>query len=188
MRFDIAAASLCLNFITELRHQWVSVSTTFHLYSSNHTFITSGIPSYRTRVLYVPQRPSLLPGTPRDFLHSVTSFRVRRRVKDQNGSVRSSPEYPMQVASEWGIDETLWDRDWTNLSGGESQRIALAVAVGLNSAEILLLDGQSVNVHLYLSFNSRCSWCSNGWLYLEPTSALDMGSSLEVCLKACVIP
>lgn len=49
----------------------------------------------------------------------------------------------MQVAEEWGIDEELWDRPWTSLSGGESQRIALAVAIGLPGSEVLLLDGTS---------------------------------------------
>ncbi|KAI6099876.1 P-loop containing nucleoside triphosphate hydrolase protein [Pisolithus croceorrhizus] len=109
----------------------------------------------RTKVSYVPQRPSLLAGTPRDFLKTVTSFRSRapkvvRRI---------------EVANAWGIDEELWDRNWSNLSGGESQRIALAIAVGLNTAEVLLLD--------------------------EPTSALDPYSttllrSTESELKAII--
>lgn len=48
---------------------------------------------------------------------------------------------PVEVAKAWGIDDELWDRSWGNLSGGESQRIALATGVGLKNAEILLLDG-----------------------------------------------
>lgn len=48
----------------------------------------------------------------------------------------------MDVASSWGIDEDLWDRAWNTLSGGESQRIALAIAFGLDTAEVLLLDGE----------------------------------------------
>ena len=43
---------------------------------------------------------------------------------------------------EWGVDSGLWDRPWTTLSGGEAQRVALAVAVGLDCADILLLDGE----------------------------------------------
>jgi ABC-type dipeptide/oligopeptide/nickel transport system ATPase subunit len=49
----------------------------------------------------------------------------------------------VDVAKGWGIDPELWDREWSSLSGGESQRIALAIAVGLDAAEVLLLDGQS---------------------------------------------
>ena len=50
----------------------------------------------------------------------------------------------IELAESWGIDEELWDRTWSNLSGGEMQRIALAIAVGMRSAEILLLDGMYV--------------------------------------------
>jgi ABC-type molybdate transport system ATPase subunit len=37
----------------------------------------------------------------------------------------------------------MWARDWSTLSGGEGQRIALAIAVGLGGAEVVLLDGES---------------------------------------------
>ncbi|KIM65296.1 hypothetical protein SCLCIDRAFT_1212460 [Scleroderma citrinum Foug A] len=107
-----------------------------------------GVPTYRTKVFYVPQRPSLLSGTPRDFLVTVTSFRSRRFKQT------ASHSNPIEISKDWGIDEELWDRNWSNLSGGESQRIALATAVGLNTAEVLLLD--------------------------EPTSALDSHSTALV--------
>ncbi|PSR94046.1 hypothetical protein PHLCEN_2v4474 [Hermanssonia centrifuga] len=67
---------------------------------------------------------------------------------------RTDTEGSIEVAKSWGIEEELWDRNWSDLSGGESQRIALAVAVGLKTAEVLLLD--------------------------EPTSALDAGTSNTV--------
>ncbi|KAI6022690.1 P-loop containing nucleoside triphosphate hydrolase protein [Pisolithus marmoratus] len=111
-----------------------------------------GVPTYRTKVSYVPQRPSSLSGTPHDFLKTVTSFssRTPKAVRRSNSDLT----YPIEVANAWGIDEGLWDRNWSNLSGGESQRIALAIAVGLNTAEVLLLD--------------------------EPTSALDPQSTTLV--------
>jgi alpha-D-ribose 1-methylphosphonate 5-triphosphate synthase subunit PhnL len=46
----------------------------------------------------------------------------------------------------WGIEKVLWDRAWADLSGGEAQRINLAIAVGLDVAEILLLDGTSLSL------------------------------------------
>ncbi|KAJ7582688.1 P-loop containing nucleoside triphosphate hydrolase protein [Mycena floridula] len=110
--------------------------------------VSFGVPQYRTKVAYVPQRPSILPGTPHDFLLAVSGLSARqsrRNIDLQN---------PIEVAVSWGIESPLWDRDWTTLSGGECQRIALAIAVGLDTAEILLLD--------------------------EPTSALDPSSSLLV--------
>ncbi len=106
-------------------------------------------------MLYVPQRPSLLPGSPRDFLQAVSTFAVHKRpsVKDkaagalsdalgvgQNDSGGGSHE-TFAVAESWGIQPELWDRSWANLSGGEAQRIVVAIAVGLDTAEVLLLDG-----------------------------------------------
>ncbi|KAI0807620.1 P-loop containing nucleoside triphosphate hydrolase protein [Fomes fomentarius] len=127
-----------------------------------------GIPSYRTRVLYVPQRASLLPGTPRDFLSTMYTFGVH---KASSPSKRASstfanalglkPDQPdlsgheaFVVAESWGVQRELWDRTWANLSGGEAQRIVLAIAVGMGTAEVLLLD--------------------------EPTSALDSESSGKI--------
>jgi len=108
--------------------------------------------------MYVPQRPSLLPGTPRDFLNTILSFSARKAHSKPNANA-SSPivtdfNGPLEVAQTLGIDSELWDRSWSDLSGGESQRMSLAIAVGLNAAEILLLD--------------------------EPTSALDPESTLLV--------
>ncbi|KDQ60811.1 hypothetical protein JAAARDRAFT_204615 [Jaapia argillacea MUCL 33604] len=120
-----------------------------------------GIPAYRTHVLYVPQRPSLLPGTPRDFLASVAKFGSRRsKSKDQRAAKKgeNSSDFDISecvdVGKSWGVEEELWDRNWANLSGGEAQRVVLAIAVGLDAAEVLLLD--------------------------EPTSALDPVSSKSV--------
>ncbi|KAG2157131.1 P-loop containing nucleoside triphosphate hydrolase protein [Suillus clintonianus] len=93
-----------------------------------------GVPSFRTRIFYVPQRPALLPGTPRDFIATITSFQSRKSAS--SGDLARA----MDVSKAWGIDEELWDRNWTSLSGGEAQRIALATAMGLNTAEVLLLD------------------------------------------------
>lgn len=45
------------------------------------------------------------------------------------------------MAKNWGVPESAWDRPWSTLSGGETQRVALALAVGLSKAEVLLLDG-----------------------------------------------
>ncbi|THG99207.1 hypothetical protein EW026_g3089 [Hermanssonia centrifuga] len=120
-----------------------------------------GIPAFRTRILYVPQRPSLLPGTPRDFLTTISKFKARSadtsvfsKHNKTTDVPRTDTEGSIEVAKSWGIEEGLWDRNWSDLSGGESQRIALAVAVGLKTAEVLLLD--------------------------EPTSALDAGTSNTV--------
>lgn len=115
----------------------------------------SGIPTYRTKVLYIPQRPSLLPLTPRDFVFTVLSFSAQKRQNHESGLVRgersdSWMDRPLEVGSRFSIDPDLWNRNWTELSGGEGQRIMMAIGVALGTAEVLLLDGEFPLVYLYL--------------------------------------
>ncbi|KAF7778715.1 hypothetical protein Agabi119p4_3060 [Agaricus bisporus var. burnettii] len=123
-------------------------------------FPTISIPTFRTRVLYVPQRPSLLPGTPRDFLYSVSQLKSHQASytvideDSENDELSDVFERAIEVAGKWGVHAILWEREWSNLSGGEAQRIVLATALSLDTAEVLLLD--------------------------EPTSALDPQSSAMV--------
>ncbi len=85
----------------------------------------------------------MLPGTPRDFMQRISSFAALKcRAQADSGSTISNEARAIDIAEQWGIEEQLWDRLWSNLSGGEAQRIALASALGLNSADVLLLDGQ----------------------------------------------
>jgi len=136
-----------------------------------------GITTFRTRVLYVPQRPSLLPGSPRDFLYSVSelkSHKDHRNEKSDKGAPHIILRKAKDISEQWGVDEELWERDWSNLSGGEAQRIALAVALVMDTAEIMLLDGLCSKF-----FSSKSCWM-NGFFLLEPTSALDPESSAMV--------
>ncbi|CAJ0831574.1 245_t:CDS:2, partial [Entrophospora sp. SA101] len=45
------------------------------------------IPIWRTRVLYVPQRPPIIPGTPLDYLKKIRSFKAQ-----QNDTIISKSE------------------------------------------------------------------------------------------------
>ena len=49
---------------------------------------------------------------------------------------------PLEVGARFGIDENLWTRNWAELSGGEGQRIMMAIGVALGTAEVFLLDGE----------------------------------------------
>jgi len=113
----------------------------------------SGIPTYRTKVLYIPQRPSMLPLTPRDFVFAIMSFTTRKRQNRESGSVSGERldawmEHPLEVGSQFGVDPKLWNRNWAELSGGEGQRIMMAIGIALGTAEVLLLDGEfSLSFH-----------------------------------------
>lgn len=101
------------------------------------------VPTYRTRVLYVPQRPSMLPGTPRDFLDQVLSFAARRAERSEADKSKGDEARARcrQLANEWGLEPVMWQRDWATLSGGEAQRMALAIAAGIGRAEIVSPGG-----------------------------------------------
>jgi ABC-type iron transport system FetAB ATPase subunit len=105
-----------------------------------------GVPTYRTYVQYIPQRPSLLPGTPRDLIETLSTFHSRfapERSSEGHDYLSSS----MILAEQWGITKELWDRAWSLLSVGESQRLSLAIAYGFNRAEVLMLDGACVTIN-----------------------------------------
>jgi len=51
-------------------------------------------------------------------------------------------DHPLEVGSQFGLDPSLWDRNWAELSGGEGQRIMLAIGVALGTAEVVLMDGK----------------------------------------------
>ncbi|KAJ3195298.1 hypothetical protein HK101_000564 [Irineochytrium annulatum] len=104
--------------------------STLASYSNNITQLTRG--DGRAAMADKGSRPPALPGTPKDFLGTMKSFAAQK-------SRDKLDTDPIAVAAKWGLSEDAWEKDWNQLSGGEIQRIAMAIAVG-REPDVLLLD------------------------------------------------
>lgn len=121
---------------------------------SQNTYVN--MPLYRKMCRYVPQTKVDIPGTPYDFMAKISSF---KSWKSHVGGVAPTPD-EIKSASKalirsWGMNTSLLDSEWKILSGGESQRILVAISLAsLPHGGVILLD--------------------------ESTSALDVESKLKV--------
>lgn len=90
------------------------------------------VPLYRRQVLYVHQRPAFLEGTVEENLQAPYGFKANR-------GKRYECERVVRLLDGLGQPRTFLERSTRDLSGGESQIVAVLRAVQLDPA-ILLLD------------------------------------------------
>ncbi len=93
--------------------------------------------AWRRHMLYVPQTKVEIPGTPLDFLQKICSFALR--VHDSPDETARMKERVVQLVKAWGVNQSLLDSEWKTLSGGESQKMLLAVAMA-SRPKVILLD------------------------------------------------
>ena len=93
-----------------------------------------GMPLWRKKVALSLQNPSTFDGTPREVLKELSGY--QGKLTDAFMKVESSFE---TFALEWGLATSTLNQPWGTLSGGEMQRIQLAIILSLDP-EILLLD------------------------------------------------
>ena len=114
------------------------------------------MPLWRKQVRYVPQTKVDIPGTPTDFMVKISSFKAwKTPVGGTAPSLQQVSSATKELVRGWGMSSSLLDSEWKTLSGGESQRILVAIALAsLPMGGVILLD--------------------------ESTSALDLDSKLKV--------
>lgn len=89
-----------------------------------------GLPNWRALITYVGQSRVNLKGTPAELYFSAQKF------ASQKGRPRGDlPALVFQL----GLEQVVLNQPWAELSGGQLQRVALAIAIALKPA-VLLLD------------------------------------------------
>jgi len=106
---------------------------------------------WRKRVRYVTQYKVDIPGSPRDFVRRIVTFKSWQ--KDGWPTEQAMLKLTIELVEKWGLQESCLDKEWSVLSGGEAQRVIVALSIA-SKPSVLLLD--------------------------ESTSALDVDSKIAV--------
>lgn len=94
---------------------------------------------WRQNVRYVHQSKAPLNGSPKDLITTIDSFKVYAQRKPFGVSDGATNACLVDLLRQFGLEETFLERQWNELSGGEAQRIMIAIALA-TKPQVLLLD------------------------------------------------
>ncbi len=143
---------------------WLDPSAQDALTLDGRTPSEWGACAWRARVCYLPQTAPALTGTAQEFLEAVS------KLSHQTGQPASTPA--IDLGLEWGLGRELWQRPFSSLSGGEKQRLLLAIAVSRAPALLLLDEPTSaVDAAVVESIEARLKPLTKVWVTHDAAQA-----------------